>query len=107
MNDNLDFTYERALKKSIAKLLKAHPCPTCGKSTRMSDIAEACELDKGGFWRFLRNPNATMMPSNLRRIEKYLEKHLGEKALPAGVRRPSIAEDAKGVKGASGQEAKG
>lgn len=99
MNDNLDFGYELALKKSLAKLFKSHPCPTCGKLITMTDVAEACQLDKGGFWRFLRKKDATMMPSNLRKIEKFVEKHLGEKALPPGVRRPSIVQDARGASG--------
>lgn len=69
-----DYTYEAGLKKAILSYVKKH-CPTCNHLPTLADVAVACGLDKSGFWKFMNKPEATMMPSNLRRIEKFLVDH--------------------------------
>lgn len=77
-----DYAYEAALKKAILSYVK-RPCGECGKLPTLADIAASCSLDKSGFWKFMNKPEATMMPSNLRRIEKFLQEQGANFKAPA------------------------
>jgi hypothetical protein len=62
------------LRARLLRVAKT-PCQSCGHVRTLADIANAIGLQRETFWKFARGKHHTLLSSNLKKLEEWLDKN--------------------------------